>query len=86
MRTILLDWAVDVHLKYKMFPQTLFIMACIFDKYLSIKCVKKDELQLFGAASLLVAAKYEETYQVPEIIDLINICGKIFTKRDLLKM
>lgn len=65
MRTILLDWIVDIHLKFKMFPQTLFIITAIIDKYLSIRNVKKEELQLVGAASILIAAKYEETYQVP---------------------
>lgn len=65
MRAILLDWIVDIHLKFKMFPQTLFIVAAIVDRYLSVKMVRKEELQLLGSAALLVAAKYEETYQVP---------------------
>jgi cyclin B len=41
MRGILLDWIVDIHLKFKMFPQTLFIVAAIIDKYLSLKTVKR---------------------------------------------
>ena len=65
MRTILLDWIVDIHLKFKMFPQTLFIVVAIIDKYLSMKTVRKEELQLLGSAALLIAAKYEETYHVP---------------------
>ena len=32
MRAILLDWIVDIHLKFKMFPQTLFIITAIIDK------------------------------------------------------
>lgn len=67
MRTILLDWIVDIHLKFKMFPQTLFIIAAIIDKYLSITTVRKEDLQLMGAAVIFIAAKYEETYQVPEV-------------------
>lgn len=65
MRTTLLDWVVDIHLKFKMFPRTLFLIAAIIDKYLSLKTVRKEELQLVGAASIFLAAKYEETYQVP---------------------
>lgn len=42
MRTILFDWILDIHLKFKMFPHTLFIVAAIVDKYLSIKVVKKE--------------------------------------------
>lgn len=58
MRTILLDWIVDIHLKFKMFPQTLFIVTAIIDKFLSLRSVKREELQLLGSAALLVAAKY----------------------------
>lgn len=58
MRTILLDWIVDIHLKFKMFPQTLFIVVAIIDKYLTMRNVRKVELQLVGSAALLIAAKY----------------------------
>ena len=59
MRTALLDWLVEVHLKFKMFPQTLFIVVAILDRYLSKKPVTKDQLQLVGTAALFIAAKYE---------------------------
>jgi hypothetical protein len=58
MRTILLDWIVDIHLKFKMFPRTLFIVVAIIDKYLAGRNVRKEELQLIGAASFFIAAKY----------------------------
>jgi hypothetical protein len=66
MRTVLFDWIVEIHLKFKMFPQTLFIVAAILDRYLSKTAVSKDQLQLVGASALFIAAKYEETYRVPE--------------------
>ena len=59
MRTVLLDWLVDLHLKLKMFPRTLFIMISILDNYLAQKQIKKQELQLVGAAVLFLSAKYE---------------------------
>ncbi len=54
----MLDWIVDVHLKFKMFPQTLFIVTAIIDKFVALRSVRKEELQLVGAAALLIAAKY----------------------------
>jgi hypothetical protein len=41
MRGILIDWIVELHYKYKMFPQTLFATVMIIDKYLSKKSIKK---------------------------------------------
>lgn len=34
MRGILLDWLIDVHLKFKLQPETLFLTFNILDRYL----------------------------------------------------
>lgn len=67
MRIILLDWLLDIHLRFKMFPSTLFITASLIDRYLAGNEVSRSKLQLVGATSLYIAAKYEETYEVPEL-------------------
>jgi hypothetical protein len=41
MRMVLLNWLVDVHLKYKLQPKTLFITIYILDEYLSKVSVKR---------------------------------------------
>lgn len=41
MRGILLDWLIDLHFKFKMFPQTLYMTVMIIDKYLSKKSATK---------------------------------------------
>jgi len=44
MRGILVDWLVDVHLKFKLFPETLFLAVNIADRYLGISNVAKARL------------------------------------------
>jgi len=34
MRGILMDWLVDVHLKFKLLPETLFLTVNFIDRYL----------------------------------------------------
>ncbi len=34
MRGILIDWLVDVHLKFKLLPETLFLCVNLIDRYL----------------------------------------------------
>lgn len=41
MRGILIDWIVDLHLRFKMFPETLFTVVMIIDKYLMKKQMGK---------------------------------------------
>ncbi len=35
MRAILIDWLIDVHLKYKLVPQTMYIAVNLIDRYLA---------------------------------------------------
>ena len=58
----------------------------LIDRYLSGKEISKDKLQLVGTAAFFIAAKYEETYQVPELDDLVHFAAKTFTKQDIIKM
>ena len=86
MRGILLDWLIDLHLKFKMFPETIYAVTMILDRYLAKKAVSKNNLQLIGTAALFIAAKYEETYQVPEVEDLVHYSARAFSRKDIIRM
>jgi len=34
MRAILIDWLVEVHLKFKLVPETLYLTVNLIDRYL----------------------------------------------------
>jgi G2/mitotic-specific cyclin-B, other len=36
MRAILVDWLVDVHLKFKLVPETLFMCINLIDRFLDL--------------------------------------------------
>ncbi len=86
MRGVLLNWLIDVHLKYKLQAETLFITVHIMDAYLSTVLVNRTRLQLVGIAALWIASKYEETYQVPKINNLVFICDSAYSKQQILEM
>ena len=62
MRSILVDWLVDVHVKFDLSPETLYLTINIVDRFLSLKPVPRRELQLVGVSALLIASKYEEIW------------------------
>lgn len=66
MRSILVDWLIEVHNKFELMPETLYLTIHIVDRYLSIKTVPRRELQLVGIAAMLIASKYEEIW-APEV-------------------
>lgn len=85
MRAILVDWLIEVHYKYKLQQETLFITIRIIDRYLEAVQVSKSRLQLVGVTALLIASKYEEIYP-PELKDFVFLSDKAYSKEDLLQM
>jgi hypothetical protein len=53
---------VEVHLKFKMVPESLYMTVSILDRYLQLKQVRRSKLQLVGVASLLVRNRNKSYY------------------------
>ncbi|PIA13020.1 hypothetical protein COEREDRAFT_17826 [Coemansia reversa NRRL 1564] len=68
-RSILVEWIVQVHQRFNLLPETLYLCINFVDRFLSIRAITVNKLQLVGAVCLLLAAKYEEMY-VPSIKDI----------------
>eukprot|EP00826_Nyctotherus_ovalis_P019834 TRINITY_DN16166_c0_g1_i2.p1 TRINITY_DN16166_c0_g1~~TRINITY_DN16166_c0_g1_i2.p1 ORF type:complete len:351 (+),score=70.20 TRINITY_DN16166_c0_g1_i2:117-1169(+) len=83
MRAILVDWLVDVHIRFKLKSQTLFLTVNVLDRYLEKEQVKRDYLQLVGVTAAFVACKYEEIYP-PELKDFVYITDYAYTKEQIL--
>ena len=45
MRAILVDWLMEVHQKFELMPETLYLTINIVDRLLSVKTVPRRELQ-----------------------------------------
>jgi len=71
----LVEWLIEVHLKFKLLPETLFLTINLIDRYCMVKQVLRNEYQLLGVTAMLIASKYEEIYP-PEIRDFVHITDK----------
>lgn len=87
MRKILVVWLVDVHRKFKLRPQTLFMAINIIDRYLELTTdsISKSKYQLFGITCLFIAAKYEEIYP-PGLGDFVYVCADTYSAYQILEM
>ncbi|KAI8553772.1 hypothetical protein RHMOL_Rhmol05G0042200 [Rhododendron molle] len=85
MRSILIDWLTDVHRKFELMPESLYLTINIVDRYLSMKTVPRRELQLVGISSMLIACKYEEIWP-PKVNDFIKISDNAYDRGDILLM
>lgn len=82
MRAALVDWLVEVHQRFELEAQTLFLTVNYIDRYMAQVPVKSQKLQLVGVAALLIASKFEEIYPC-DMDDLLYICERSYTKTDL---
>jgi len=85
MRTILVDWLVEVHMKYRLRPETLHLTVNLIDRYLTRIPVMRKRLQLVGVVAMFIASKFEEI-NPPELHDWVYITDNAYTKDDILKM
>ena len=85
MRAILIDWIIDIHLKFKLRQETLFMTIWLIDTYLSYAFVPREKFQLLGITCLLISCKSHEIYY-PQQNKLIEMTDNAYTKQEMLTM
>ncbi|KAL3841146.1 hypothetical protein ACJIZ3_025737 [Penstemon smallii] len=68
MRAILIDWLIQVHHKFELNQETLYLTINIVDRYLSSKATSRKALQLVGMSAMLIASKYEEIWAPEQVL------------------
>ncbi len=84
-RAFLVEWIIDVHRKFRLLPETLYVTVFLVDRFLSLKQIRKNQLHILGVTSLLISTKYEEIYP-PELKDLLQVSENKFTRAEVLEM
>ncbi|CAJ2642528.1 unnamed protein product [Trifolium pratense] len=85
MRAILIDWLVDVHTKFELSPEALYLTINIVDRFLAVKLVPRRELHLVGISAMLMASKYEEIWP-PVVNDFVTLSDYAYTHEQILIM
>ncbi|KAJ6811265.1 putative cyclin-A1-1 [Iris pallida] len=85
MRSILIDWLVEVAEEYRLVPDTLYLTVNYIDRYLSGNEMNRQRLQLLGVACMLIAAKYEEIC-APQVEEFCYITDNTYFKDEVLQM
>lgn len=84
MRQTLVDWLLQVHLRYHMMPETLWIAVNLVDRFLSHRVVSLLKLQLVGVTAMFIASKYEEI-MAPSVEEFVFMTENGYSKEEILK-
>lgn len=62
MRSVLIEWLVEVHQQFSLLQETLYLSVAILDRFMQVAAEKipRKHLQLVGVSAMFIAAKYEE--------------------------
>ncbi|KAF9556287.1 A/B/D/E cyclin [Agrocybe pediades] len=83
-RGVLIDWILQVHAKFNLLSESLFLCINILDRFLGMRPISLKKLQLVGLASFFIATKYEETY-APSVKEVAYLAENLFTVDEILK-
>ncbi|KAG8787678.1 G2/mitotic-specific cyclin [Ceratobasidium sp. 428] len=83
MRGILGDWLIQVHARFRLLPETLYLAMHLVDRMLSIRVVSLSRLQLVGVTCMFIASKYEEI-MAPSVKHFVECADSAYTEKDIL--
>lgn len=83
-RATLVNWIVQVHSRFGLLPETLYLTVNIIDRFLSKRPISLSKFQLCGAVALFIAAKYEEI-NCPTVKQIAYMISNQYTTTELLK-
>ena len=84
MRSILLNWMMEVCEMYKLHRETFFLSVDFVDRYLSqTENIPKTRLQCIGITALFIASKIEEIAP-PRLMELSDVTDGSSTEDDIL--
>ena len=82
-RHVLIDWLIEVHEKFNLLPETLYLAINIIDRFLSTKVVQLEKFQLVGITALFIASKYEEVMS-PHVSNFSYVARNDYTDAEIL--
>jgi hypothetical protein len=82
-RQILLDWLVEVAIKFKLHPEVMLDTINLVDQFLLTKQKHlTTKFQLLGVCAMSLMSKFHEMY-APEVRDFVYICDRAYTVAEI---
>ncbi|XP_068189558.1 G1/S-specific cyclin-E2-like [Antennarius striatus] len=86
MRTVLLDWLIEVCEAYTLHRQTFSLAQDYFDRFmLTQNHVEKHLLQLIGVTCLLIASKIEEARPL-KVAQMVDVTADSYSEEEIVEM
>ena len=85
IRTLLIDWIIEVVHYFKCSQESLYQAIQIIDRFMAETAIASDQVQLVGVAAVLIATKLEE-YYAANVSELRRLTMNSYTEDQILAM
>merc|ERR1711868_121665 len=87
MRSVLIDWLIEVQIQFKLLQETLFLTVNTIDRFMAAegKSIPRSKLQLVGVSAMFLVSKIEEIY-APAVSDFVYITDNAYTEVEIRQM
>ena len=83
MRTMVIDWMLEVHQIFNFKEKSLFIAVQLLDRFLSKNKIKLADFQIIAISCINIASKHEEV-EYPILDNYITVSGDCFSAEELI--
>ncbi|KLO17640.1 hypothetical protein SCHPADRAFT_152778 [Schizopora paradoxa] len=80
----LIDWLIQLHSRFRLMPETLYLAINLVDRFLSYRYSSLAKLQLVGVTCMFISAKVEETL-APSVSNFIYAVESSYTEHHIIK-
>ncbi|GFP98543.1 cyclin-b2-4 [Phtheirospermum japonicum] len=67
MRGILIDWLIEVHYKFELMDETLYLTVNLIDRFLAVQSVMRKKLQLVGEKLMINTLQFNMSLPTPYV-------------------
>lgn len=85
-RATVVDWTIDVALRYRLSQETVYLATAVLDGYLQTVTTKvfSYNFQLLGIVCLLIASKIEDIKSLT-VTNVVAVCAKTYERIDVVR-
>lgn len=84
MRSIVVDWLVEMHQRFRLLPETFYLAINIMDRFMLKELVQVEKLQLLATGLLFLAGKTEEVFS-PLVKNYAYFTDGTFNEEEILQ-
>lgn len=79
---ILVDWLMDVCMRFKVDPSTFFLSIELLRRFYSVNKIDTNTFQLFGMTCMLIASKFDDECYIP-LDDFVYISARAYSHQQI---